>query len=503
MGAKILLIYPTPFRVTGLPIGLATLSAVLKQSGHQVKIFDTAFYAGNDKVSQTGVRSERMVSKKVNNEEIVLPIKASDVKQDLYDVIKSYQPDIIGFSILEIMYKFVLQITRGLKKEFPEILIIAGGVFPTFSPEIVINEKSIDMICLGEGETALVELCDRIVSKKSFFNIKGLWVKSEEKIIKNNIAPLHDLNKLPFQDFTEFNEKLFYKPMQGKMYKMVNIETSRGCCFNCTYCGAPRLRNFFKENDNGRYFRVMDMNKVISQIKFQIKQHRPDFLYFSSESFLSMNEKDFDIFVRDYDKIKMPFWIQTRIETITEKRLVQLKQIGMHWMSIGLEHGNEDFRKRILKRNYSNQLFFEKMDILRKLDIGASLNNIIGFPGETRELIFDTIKMNRWLWQANNKLEINLFLLMPYKGCELYELCKIRGLLKDNISISSSTLSGETILDFPEEFKQTLRGLIRTFNLYVKLPETYYNKIRIAESCDTTLRELQLMTAGVTVESTK
>lgn len=483
MKVKVLLIYPTPFRVTGLPVGLAVLSAVLKNGGHKVKIFDTAFYGNKKQESETKLRSQRLVSKEINDEERYLPINDSDMGKAIINIINEYKPDIIGLSIMEMMYGTAIQITRIIKKKFKNIPIIAGGIFPTLSPEIVMNESSIDMICLGEGETALLNLCNRIKTRKSFVDIEGLWVKSYGKIYKNKPSKLHDINRLPYPDFTGFDNRLFYKPMQGKMYKMVNIETSRGCCFNCTYCGVPSLRRFFKENGCGDYIN-MDIKKVIDQIDFQIKSHHPEFIYFSSSSFLSMSEKDFDMFVSEYEKIKIPFWIQTRIETITRKRLLKLKSVGMHWLTIGLEHGNDEFRKNILKRNYSNKMFFERLDILRDLDMGASINNIIGFPFETRELIFDTIKMNRELLNRNPKLEINVFLFTPYRGCELYNICKKNGLLEDMVFISDSILSGKSVINFSEEFQRDLMGLIRTFNLYVRLPEKYFNKIKIAEQCN-------------------
>jgi hypothetical protein len=122
------------------------------------------------------------------------------------------------------------------------------------------------------------------------------------------------------------------------------------------------------------------------------------------------------------------------------------------------------------------------MDILKKFDIGASLNNIIGLPFETRELIFDTIQMNRQIWQKNHRIECNVFLFTPFAGSELYTVCKDKGYLGDILFASIHDLSDRSVLSFSEEFHQDIRGVIRTFNLYVKLPEEYYPEIRIAES---------------------
>jgi len=502
MSVKVLFIYPTPFRVTGLPVGLASLTSVLKEKNVEVKIFDTAFYPTDHDEDQTKIRSERMMSKEVRNEESFLPENTTKLETDLVNLVDSYRPDLIGISILEVMYDTSRNLTRLIKKNFPLLPIIAGGVFPTLSPNLVLEEKSIDMICLGEGETALAELCERLSKKKEYLDIEGLWVKRDGAIYKNRPSCLHDINTLPFPDFSEFDPRLFYKPMQGKMYKMINIESSRGCGNKCTYCAAPRLRTFFEENDCGRYNRNMKMERVIEQIYSQIKKHQTEFIYFSSENFLSIPPGEFRFFIEEYEKIKIPFWIQTRIETITKDRLEELRKVGMHWMTIGLEHGNEGFRKKVLKRNYTNKMFFEKMEILRELDMGASLNNVIGFPDETRDLIFDTIHMNRTLWQRNHKLENNVFVFTPFRGCELYEVAKEKGLLGDAPFVSQSDLSDETVLRFPEVFKKDIKGLAKTFNLYVRLPEEFFEKIRAAEENtpegNTVFNELSKMCLNIT-----
>ncbi len=484
MEAKVLLIYPALYRTTGLHVGIGSLSAALKESGHEVRVFDTAFYkdAAEDKGDQIKIRAERGISKEIRTEDEFMPPNTTDMQEDLIGLITEYSPDLIGISVLETVYDLSLQISRLIKRHFPEMPVIAGGVMPSLVPDAFIGESSIDMVCIGEGETPLIELCKRLSENMALDDIDGLWIKNAGKITKKKPCTLQNINEIPYPDYSEFDNRLFYKPMQGRIYKMVSIESSRGCFFECSYCAAPQLRVLFKDNDCGQYSRNMDMEKIIGQIHFQIELHNPEFIYFSSESFLSMSETEFDHFIREYAEIGLPFWIQTRIETLSKKRLEELRRVGLHWLSIGLEHGNDDFRRRILKRKYSNTKFIEKMSILKELDMGASINNIIGFPFETRDMVFDTINMNRELWLHNNKLESNVFMFVPFKGCELYNLCKDSNLLPD--TASPYLLSDRSILNFSEEFHNDLTGLIRTFTLYVKLPEEYHEKIAIAEQAN-------------------
>ncbi len=484
---RVLLIYPSHFKISGLHMGLASLGGSLKKGGYDVKVFDTAFYDLRGEQEWDKERADRLMSKRIINEEYYWKTKETDVKNDLIKLIDEYRPKVVGISITEPNYEIALMLTRLIKQRYKDIIIIAGGVFPTLSPDIVIQENSIDILCLGEGETALSELCDRVYGNRDFSDIKGLWVKNGDKIYKNGIGVLHNINELPYPDFSIFEQSLFYKPMQGKLYKMLSVETSRGCPYNCTYCSSPKLKEFYLENggSNCNYYRNKKMEKVIEEIHYQIDRYSPEFIFFTTETFLAMSQKDFDMFIEEYRKIKIPFWFQTRFETITEYNIKALKEVGMFWLTLGVEHGSEQFRKDVLKRTYSDEVGIRAVSILKKYGVGATLNNIMGFPFENRKLIFETIKLNKKLFEINNKLEFNIFMFVPYRGSELYDLCQKNGLLSsDENYFGGNSLKDESSLNFSKEYKEELRGLIKTFNLYVKLPEKYYPRIKIAEKFD-------------------
>jgi len=477
---KVLFIYTTPFKTTGLPIGMGSLCSVLKNCGHDVKILDTSFYDFKKNSYDDKIREERNMSKAVVNEKDIF-VEKTDFYRNLGDIINKYEPDLVCFSLTESLFSIAVEIADYIKEQFGDILIVAGGVLPTVSPEVVISAKSIDIICVGEGEVPLCDLCNKLMEEKEIKNISGLWVKQCGEIFKNKPNKLVDLDTLPHPCFDEFDEKLFYKPMQGKLYKMVFISTDRGCPFQCTFCASPVLKRIFKENNCGRYYRKQSIDRVIEQIHFQINKYNPEFIYFSSETFLGISDDDFNVFIEEYSKIKIPFWFQTRFETITKERIERLKNVGMLWLTIGIESGNEDFRKNILKKTFSNKIIIEKTKILADCDIGASLNNIIGFPFENRELIFDTINLNCKLWDINNKIESNVFLFTPYRGCQLRDVCVKENLMREDTIVGITMIGSDTILNFPDSFKKELKGLLKTFNLYVKLPNKYRPQILIAE----------------------
>ena len=66
---------------------------------------------------------------------------------------------------------------------------IVGGIHATMPPELTIKHEGIDMICKGEGEFALLDLCEAIDKKNDYSNIQNLWVKKGNDIIKNSVRP--------------------------------------------------------------------------------------------------------------------------------------------------------------------------------------------------------------------------------------------------------------------------------------------------------------------------
>ena len=100
VGIKVLLIHMAPYKVTGVPIGLASICSVLKQNGHHVKIFDDVFYNLKNEIWVDQRRSDKKMSKKVEHEAGFFEDK-KDIFTDIFNIINEYQPDIIGISLLE------------------------------------------------------------------------------------------------------------------------------------------------------------------------------------------------------------------------------------------------------------------------------------------------------------------------------------------------------------------------------------------------------------------
>ena len=486
---KVLFVYPNLYMMNMMPPSIALFSALLKQKSIETALFDTTYYPwdhGNAAVTGQGVGRFEMSSDKrkevtlqvrpFNLEERGIHPKTTDMVEDFQNLVDSFKPDLIAMSVVEDTYPQGLYLLNTIKDR--KIPTLVGGVFPTFAPHLAIQEDAITMICVGEGEGALVELCERMALGQDYSDICNLWVKDGNgKIKRNPQRPVIDINTLPIMDFEIFEENRIYRPMAGKVYRMIPIETHRGCPYTCTYCNSPSQIVLHNENKAGRFFRKKRMEKVREELAYLIERWNAEYVYFPADTFLAWSDEEFRSFIDMYGEFKLPFWIQTRPETITPENVAMLKSVGCHRVSLGIEHGNEQFRRDIVNRPIGNTELIEKTNLIGR-EIPVSVNNITGFPTETRELAFDTIRMNRAL-QVDT---MNCYTFMPYHGTPLRDLAIRLGYL-DPDALTCSLTAG-SVLDMPQYPRHQIRGFVKCFSLYARLPETMWPTIARAEIDD-------------------
>jgi anaerobic magnesium-protoporphyrin IX monomethyl ester cyclase len=475
---KVLFAYPNSTLLGVIPVNLALLSSHLKKAGYKTKLFDASIYQ-TVKIKQDDLRVKLNQVKKTTIDDYI-KIKNEDVVEAFAKTVEKYKPDLIAMTLVDSTVGLGFKLLSRVQ-DFPALKII-GGVAVTFNYEKLLNESFVDIACIGEGEKAIVELCKKLSQKKDYHHIKNLYFKNPDgTTLKNPLRPLADINKSPFPDFSIFEDFRFYRPFHGRVVRMAIIDTDRGCPYTCTYCAAPSLRKTFNDYKLGCYFRTKKIDNIIKEIRYVVKKYKVNFLWFSSETFFARSEAEMKDFATKYKKyVNLPFWCQTRLDTFTETKTKLLSEMGCQAVSLGLEHGNEKFRESVLKKFISNDRILKSIKLMAKYNIAATVNNMLGFPDETRKLIFDTINFNRKIYPLLNKeSNLNVFIFTPFSGTPLRDICLEKGYVKD--SESTSFMYTDSVLDMPQLHKDEIDGLARTMILYIKLPKKYWPKIKIAE----------------------
>ena len=472
---KVLFIYPHTLGFGDIPIALTTLSAVLHKAGHEVRVFNCSRYANVEYVLTK--KEDYGMVKPAPKPPVVLPElkRLSDLKNDLSGVINEYRPELIGVTATTAIFPLGLECCKIAKNALPESITIFGGIHPTICPDEVIAENSVDIVCIGEGEDVIVELCNTLDQKKSIRNIKNLWVKdpdNPERITRNKLRPFIDMNNLPVQDFQNFSEYEFYRPFDGNVYKMLHTELSRGCVFDCSYCVNHHLKAVLSES--GRYHRLKSPEIAVRQIKELKSKYNFQIVRFWDE--------DFTVFPSDYIKklsvlyrkeIGLPFLIYAGTRSITEEKVSYLKKMGCVTIAMGIESGNYWMRKYVLNRNITDENIIEKFQIVKRSGIRVTTYNMIGFPFETRDMVFDTIELNRKVKAAMS----GVWPFKPFPKTRLTSLAKEYGMIKkdpDYCSIESEMCT-------PYLNEKDINGLVRTFSFYVKVPRRLFP---LLEKCE-------------------
>jgi len=480
-GARVLFLYPNERGMSTVPAAIAILSRILKDAGHITDLFDTTFYEFVDEIAIRDfdeIFTKGLNYKPVSDEDAdEFHIKKTNrsAVDDLRAQITEFKPDIIAVSTTETTFKralVLIQATRDMG--VPNVF---GGVFPTFAPDLTMSYPAVDMVCVGEGENALRSLADHLAKGEDYSGVTNLMVRTEDGSTRQNpMTEPVDINKLPtITDIGIFGEKRFYRPMGGRIRRLLPVETHRGCPYTCAFCNSPS-QNLLYGGPNA-YFRRKSMDLVKQEIENHIKEWKVEYLYFWADTFLAWSNEEFEEFCEMYSEFKLPFWCQTRTETVTEYRFKKLKDVGLDRISFGMEHGNEKFRREVVKRDYTNEEAIRCLQIVSDLDITFAVNNIIGFPDETRELAFDTIELNRQFKSDSTIASI----FVPFHGTPMRKYCEDKGYIAPG-TICSVHNANDSMLDMPQWSKEDITQLQRVFAMYVKFPKDRWPEIEKAET---------------------
>jgi radical SAM superfamily enzyme YgiQ (UPF0313 family) len=459
-----------------IPAGISVISALLKSEGFDVRLFDTTFYKPAGFLTGDEARARTLQVRKTDLEEIGIHPRPGPITEDFRKAVFDYQPDLIGFSIIEVTYRLSLELLSAASDYRRNAPRVFGGVHATFAPQKLLAEELIDIICVGEGEYPMLELCRALRDGGGHTRIPNLWVKSNGDVFRNSPRPAVDLDALPDQDWEIYERERFWKPMGGKIWVTGTFEMNRGCPYSCLYCINDGLNRLYKPL--GGYYREKSIPVLVREMKDKKRRYGLQFAYLVAESFLTTTRERLARFCDLYPaEVGLPFWVEARPESITRDKVRLLERSGCEGISLGVESGNAEFRRKYMSREMTDDKIVGAFEILADSSLRVSANNVIGFPTETRELIFETIEMNRRFPRVDG---VMCALYNPYHGTRLREIALEKGYIDED------TLAGdyrkETVMRMEHLTETELRGLQRAFPLYVKFPKERWPEIKRVEA---------------------
>ena len=321
-------------------------------------------------------------------------------------------------------------------KSICDVQILVGGWHPTLAPEEVINEPSIDFVCLGEGENPSLELVEHLKRGDACDDIQNIWTVRDSVVVKNSLRPLiPNLDDLPLpdRDLFSFHDLVNDGALSGVgpegPKRVAVLSTGRGCLYSCAYCCNAAYRNRYRVSPRN-FVRKRGVPSILAEIEQIIDRYDPDWLEFWEENFI-FDHQWLKEFSRKYrQRFSLPFSIPVRPNEVLNDEFRLLREANCKLVYMGVECGNEAYRKKLIRRNLSNDQIINAFRLARENDIATLSFNMVGLPLETALNMEETLQINEIIQPDF----FGCYIYTPFPGTALYDLAKQSGLLKNEVS---------------------------------------------------------------------
>ena len=380
-------------RVMGFPpIGIMSLSSVLKQAGHECIMFDQAN-----------------------------PDTPNDV---IVDEITRRKPDLVGLSFLSTTsYPYAKMLARQIRAADSQVKLAFGGVFASLNAGLVkLQCPEVDFVCRGDGEQLLLDLLTHLHDPEGVGSLT--WMK-DGKVINNQGRPMErQLDQWPFPDREslklDFVESMpLDVPAVLSMERFTTMQTSRGCPWPCIFCDIP----VFNEGK----WRARSAQHVVNELK-HLEEQGYGSVYFVDDHFLLQPKRIEAICNGVIDAgLRIQWGIEGRVDSVAQHLFPVMAKAHCRTVMFGIESGSQ----RILDRLKKEQTLAEVTTAVKNAK-KAGIEIVHGFftvgnPDETVEDMQAT-------FDFASKLPLDTFgfnRLCVYRGTPLWQEYVKRGLVSD------------------------------------------------------------------------
>jgi len=412
---KILLIYPFFIskrihveEIQSPPLGLYYIGAALKKKGHDVEIMNWG--------------------------------DAGDKPDMIRKALLEKQPDILGFSVLNANRWGAISIARLAREIDPEIRIVLGGVGATFLWDHLLSHFPwVDFIILGEGEITFEVLADRLGKggEDNVSEIAGIAYRGPG-------GPVMNPPRGFIRDLDTLADPSLY-------FDFDHLASSRGCPWQCSFCGSPMFWNRKVRFHSPVYF-VNQLERICLRGK--------SFFFFSDDTFTLKKERVIEICRLIIDKkLNITWFAISRVDCVDEEMLEWMRRAGCIQISYGVESGSCEIRS-VLNKQIEEESVIRAFSLTKRYGILPRAYFIYGSPGETAS----TIRKSLELVDKIKPLSAIFYILALYPGTSLYEAYLKHTGLTDELWLNpiedimyfetDNSLSRELVMEYGETLRR-------------------------------------------------
>lgn len=326
----------------------------------------------------------------------------------ILQLVNAAKPRYVGCGSMTHEVEKNYELLQALRESMPSVTIVFGGPHAIAAQREIFQEcPSVDLLIQGEAEEALVQLLQGV----PFHNIPGVLTRdSQAEAVPTRLLPI---DGVAFPKYAKFD--------LGKYGSTMNIASSRGCVYDCSFCGAPKFL--------GKKWRAFKAERMIEEFQYWYGKGYRQFYF--SDSLFALDKRRVIAFCDHIIESGCQDVIFTvdglRADHLTLEILQHMKRANFKSLTLGVESVNEETLDFLNKGESFSQID-NAISIADSLNFDIFIYLIIGTPGEKCE---DAMKSIMYPKKYKNITGSIVSKLVPIKGTSYYDYALKHQLMKD------------------------------------------------------------------------
>ncbi len=329
------------------------------------------------------------------------------------DRVMARRPRVVGLSALTIEKEAVHAVAAEARRRDPGVIVVVGGPYATSSSATILADPNVDYAVIGEGELTFEALLRALEDGADPAQVHGLALRRGGRVVHTPARPgIADLDDLPIPSWDRIDMAAYervYRPERMTGLPWAAFYTSRGCPFKCTYC-----HDVF-----GKKFRARSPARVIEEMALLHDRYGVREFLFYDDIFNFKRDRVVEIgrLIEERGwKVYLQFPNGVRADLMTPEVLHAMRAAGTYRVAYAVESGSKRIQ-HVMKKRLNLDKASATMAETDRLGILMHGFFMLGFPGETRAEILETIE-----YALRSPLHTAAFFLVtPFEGSPLSE----------------------------------------------------------------------------------
>jgi anaerobic magnesium-protoporphyrin IX monomethyl ester cyclase len=309
--------------------------------------------------------------------------------------VAAFQADVLGISCLSFSQAAFHDVAAAVKRVRPDTLVVGGGPYASSLRASVLDDPNVDVLVFDEGEVTFLDLIASLQRGEPLANVRGIAFRDGDRVVTTRpreLVPSLDDLPLPAYDLIDFGAYTDFNPHLDTGGRFFPIVTSRGCPFRCIYC----------HDLHGKRTRFRSPDSVMAEIEHLYHHHGVSCFYVYDDIFNVKKERAKEICRRiiasDMD-IAIDFLNGLRADLMDHELIDLMIEAGAYYFAYAIETATPRLQDLIEKHNKLDVLA-DTVEYTVRQGRGrcvVATYNMIGFPTETEDEVWNTIEFNRSL----------------------------------------------------------------------------------------------------------